>query len=210
MGSWLLPLWSCLAGMVGDPGVGKTSLMVRYVEGRFDEDYVETLGVNFLEKVIKLPTAQVIMSLWDLGGKGRGRCSWSTAHGTVHGLLFLLAHQRRGRAAQSRRRALRPLLPGAKEFVSMMPMVCVDAVAMLFLFDLTNPSTLTSVREWYRQVRGLNKVREQSAISQSPTRTPGLRDVPVCSPRRAVLPPVVSAERHPAARGHKIRHFLHV
>jgi GTP-binding protein of the ras superfamily involved in termination of M-phase len=41
----------------------------------------------------------------------------------------------------------------------MMPMVCVDAVAMLFLFDLTNPSTLTSVREWYRQVRGLNKVR---------------------------------------------------
>ncbi len=48
---------------------------------------------------------------------------------------------------------------GAKEFVSMMPMVCVDAVAMLFLFDLTNPSTLLSVREWYRQVRGLNKVR---------------------------------------------------
>ncbi len=57
-----------VAGMVGDPGVGKTSLMVRYVEGRFDEDYVETLGVNFLEKTIKLPTAQVIMSLWDLGG----------------------------------------------------------------------------------------------------------------------------------------------
>ncbi len=42
----------------------------------------------------------------------------------------------------------------------MMPMVCVDAVAMLFLFDLTNPSTLLSVREWYRQVRGLNKVRQ--------------------------------------------------
>ena len=39
----------------------------------------------------------------------------------------------------------------------MLPMVCVDAVAVLFLFDLTNRATLTSVREWYRQVRGINK-----------------------------------------------------
>ena len=30
--------------LVGDSGVGKTSLMVRYVERRFDADYVETLG----------------------------------------------------------------------------------------------------------------------------------------------------------------------
>jgi GTP-binding protein of the ras superfamily involved in termination of M-phase len=31
-------------GMVGDSQIGKTSLMVKYVEGRFDEDYIETLG----------------------------------------------------------------------------------------------------------------------------------------------------------------------
>lgn len=31
-------------GMVGDSEVGKTSLMVRYVEGKFDEDYIVTLG----------------------------------------------------------------------------------------------------------------------------------------------------------------------
>ena len=42
--------------------------MVRYVEGKFNEDYCETLGVNFLEKTISLPTANVVMSLWDLGG----------------------------------------------------------------------------------------------------------------------------------------------
>ena len=37
-------------GIVGDSGVGKTSLMVKYVEGRFDTDYNETIGVQFLEK----------------------------------------------------------------------------------------------------------------------------------------------------------------
>lgn len=31
-------------GMVGDSQIGKTSLMVRYVEGSFNEDYIQTLG----------------------------------------------------------------------------------------------------------------------------------------------------------------------
>lgn len=30
--------------MVGDSQIGKTSLMVKYVEGTFDEDYIQTLG----------------------------------------------------------------------------------------------------------------------------------------------------------------------
>ena len=34
-------------GMVGDAQIGKTSLMVKYVEGSWDEDYIQTLGMNF-------------------------------------------------------------------------------------------------------------------------------------------------------------------
>ena len=33
-------------GMVGDAQIGKTSLMVKYVEGSWDEDYIQTLGGN--------------------------------------------------------------------------------------------------------------------------------------------------------------------
>lgn len=33
-------------GMVGDAQIGKTSLMVKYVEGSFDEDYIQTLGMS--------------------------------------------------------------------------------------------------------------------------------------------------------------------
>ena len=32
-------------GMVGDSQIGKTSLMVKYVEGSWDEDYIQTLGI---------------------------------------------------------------------------------------------------------------------------------------------------------------------
>lgn len=33
-------------GMVGDAQIGKTSLMVKYVEGSWDEDYIQTLGTE--------------------------------------------------------------------------------------------------------------------------------------------------------------------
>lgn len=48
-------------------------------------------------------------------------------------------------------------LGGAKEFSGMLPLVCNEAVALLFMFDLTRKSTLISVKEWYRQSRSYNK-----------------------------------------------------
>ncbi|CAM9265949.1 unnamed protein product [Ascophyllum nodosum] len=100
-------------GMVGDAQVGKTTLMVKYVENKFDEEYIMTLGVNFMEKTITLRNTEITFSIWDLGGQ--------------------------------------------REFLSMLPLVCNDAVAIFFMFDLSRKSTLNSVKEWYRQVRGLNR-----------------------------------------------------
>lgn len=50
-------------------------------------------------------------------------------------------------------------LGGQREFLSMLPLVCNDAVAIFFMFDLSRKSTLLSIKEWYRQARGLNRVR---------------------------------------------------
>lgn len=54
---------------------------------------------------------------------------------------------------------------GQREFVNMLPLVCNDAVAVLFMFDLSRKSTLNSVKEWYRQARGFNKVRTFPSFS---------------------------------------------
>lgn len=40
-------------GMVGDAQIGKTSLMVKYVEGSWDEDYIQTLGEHSLDYLLK-------------------------------------------------------------------------------------------------------------------------------------------------------------
>mmetsp|Transcript_24436 Transcript_24436/g.38075 ORF Transcript_24436/g.38075 Transcript_24436/m.38075 type:complete len:128 (-) Transcript_24436:177-560(-) len=41
--------------------------------------------------------------------------------------------------------------------MNMLPLVCKDAVAIVFMFDLTRKTTLTSVKDWYRQSRAHNK-----------------------------------------------------
>lgn len=59
-------------------------------------------------------------------------------------------------------------LGGQREFVNMLPLVCNDAVAILFMFDLSRKSTLNSVKEWYRQARGFNKVCKPLSSDLSP------------------------------------------
>ncbi|KAL0224229.1 hypothetical protein P9112_003619 [Eukaryota sp. TZLM1-RC] len=54
--------------MLGDAEVGKTSLMVRYVEQKWDEAYSATLGINFMEKTVQLKNANCTFVIFDLGG----------------------------------------------------------------------------------------------------------------------------------------------
>eukprot|EP00696_Hemimastix_kukwesjijk_P007806 gnl/Hemi2/19899_TR6604_c0_g1_i1.p1 gnl/Hemi2/19899_TR6604_c0_g1~~gnl/Hemi2/19899_TR6604_c0_g1_i1.p1 ORF type:complete len:205 (-),score=63.53 gnl/Hemi2/19899_TR6604_c0_g1_i1:64-678(-) len=54
-------------GLIGDIHVGKTSLMVKYAEGHFDEDYVHA-GGHFMEKTVTIRNSEITFSIWDLSG----------------------------------------------------------------------------------------------------------------------------------------------
>ncbi len=53
--------------LIGDGAVGKTSLVRRFVEQKFDDDYITTIGVNVKKKVI--PEFRTILSIWDIFGQ---------------------------------------------------------------------------------------------------------------------------------------------
>ena len=57
--------------LIGDGGVGKTSIAVRYTEDRFDEQMKMTIGVNFASKKVQISGSEVTLLLWDLGGQPR-------------------------------------------------------------------------------------------------------------------------------------------
>ena len=73
--------------VIGDPSVGKTSVIRRFSENKFSTSYLPTIGADFNLKVIELPDAQVIMTVWDIGGHERFQeiraFYYSGAHGGI-------------------------------------------------------------------------------------------------------------------------------
>lgn len=59
--------------IAGNGGVGKTSLLRRYVDGFFDDSTIETVGVDFFIKEIEFNNTYCMLQLWDLGGQERFR-----------------------------------------------------------------------------------------------------------------------------------------
>ncbi len=57
----------------GEGGVGKTTLLHRYVEGKFSGDTKMTIGVEFFLKEMELDGNQCTLQLWDFGGQERFR-----------------------------------------------------------------------------------------------------------------------------------------
>jgi small GTP-binding protein len=55
--------------IAGDENVGKTSLVRRYCEGKFDASRVATIGVDFQTQVVQLPEQSVKLSIWDMAGQ---------------------------------------------------------------------------------------------------------------------------------------------
>ncbi|NHJ49817.1 MAG: GTP-binding protein [Asgard group archaeon] len=55
--------------VLGDPSVGKTSIIKRYVHNQFEENYVATLGFNIYTRYIDISEKQVGLSIWDIGGQ---------------------------------------------------------------------------------------------------------------------------------------------
>ena len=59
--------------VVGDPAVGKTSIIRRFADDKFEDDYKHTIGADFNVKVIEFPEEKknAVLTVWDIGGHER-------------------------------------------------------------------------------------------------------------------------------------------
>ncbi|TET60453.1 MAG: GTP-binding protein [Promethearchaeota archaeon] len=57
----------------GEGGVGKTTLLHRYVEGKFSAETKMTIGVEFFLKETQIDSNHCTLQLWDFGGQERFR-----------------------------------------------------------------------------------------------------------------------------------------
>ena len=57
--------------IVGDSGVGKSSLLLRFDEDKFSNNFLSTIGIDFRSKVVNIDGTQVKLQLWDTSGQER-------------------------------------------------------------------------------------------------------------------------------------------
>ena len=75
--------------LLGDAGVGKTSILSRFCDNTFKENYNNTIGVDF--RLITLKQDNIISKLhiWDTAGQERFRSLASNYINNAHGFIFI-------------------------------------------------------------------------------------------------------------------------
>jgi len=74
--------------IIGDSQIGKTTLMVKYIEDKFDEEFIETLGLNVMEKSFELKNCVANLHIYDLGGQRQFAELMPTALDTTKAVIF--------------------------------------------------------------------------------------------------------------------------
>jgi len=92
------PVYRGKVVMIGAPGVGKTSLVRRFVHSVFSDEYRSTLGVKVDRKTIVTPHWTMAMVLWDMHGETEGLEVPNTYLRGVTGALVVMDASRPGTA----------------------------------------------------------------------------------------------------------------
>jgi len=76
--------------LIGDSGVGKSSLLLRFTDGTFEEDIGTTIGVDFKVKVLNVRNKQrVKLTIWDTAGQERFRTLTSSYYRGAQGVVLV-------------------------------------------------------------------------------------------------------------------------
>ncbi|XP_033745443.1 ras-related protein Rab-26-like isoform X5 [Pecten maximus] len=76
--------------LIGDSGVGKTCLLVRFKDGAFlSGSFISTVGIDFRNKVVDVDGTKVKLQIWDTAGQERFRSVTHAYYRDAHALLLL-------------------------------------------------------------------------------------------------------------------------
>eukprot|EP01040_Poterioochromonas_malhamensis_P007764 gene7764-8397_t len=59
--------------LIGDTGVGKSCLLLRFADDTFTENYISTIGVDFRFRTVKIDKKTIKLQIWDTAGQERFR-----------------------------------------------------------------------------------------------------------------------------------------
>ena len=81
------PNFKCI--LIGDSGVGKSCLMMRFSDDTFNQEFVSTIGVDFTNRTMDLDGERVKCQLWDTAGQERFRTLTTSYYRDAQGVAIV-------------------------------------------------------------------------------------------------------------------------
>eukprot|EP00998_Keelungia_sp_KM082_P008206 NODE_4395_length_787_cov_70.795455_g4372_i0.p1 GENE.NODE_4395_length_787_cov_70.795455_g4372_i0~~NODE_4395_length_787_cov_70.795455_g4372_i0.p1 ORF type:complete len:207 (-),score=33.48 NODE_4395_length_787_cov_70.795455_g4372_i0:80-700(-) len=75
--------------LIGDSAVGKSSMLLRFTDGTFEEDIGATVGVDFKFKYLTVQGKRIKLTIWDTAGQERFRTLTSSYYRGAQGVVLV-------------------------------------------------------------------------------------------------------------------------
>jgi small GTP-binding protein len=81
--------------VIGESAVGKSCLLLRYTDDKFQETFMTTIGVDFKTKYIEIEGTRVKLQIWETAGQEKFRSITKAYYRGAHGILVVFDISRR-------------------------------------------------------------------------------------------------------------------
>jgi len=75
--------------LIGDSGVGKSCLLLRFADDTYTDSYISTIGVDFKIRTVELDGKTIKLQIWDTAGQERFRTITSSYYRGANGIIIV-------------------------------------------------------------------------------------------------------------------------